>query len=48
MYSYSDNLPQQINQWIAEKKYNTALNTISHIKPSHKDYRVIQRKKILF
>ena len=45
IYSYSDNLPQRINQWIAEKKYNVALNTISHIKPTHKDYRLIQRKK---
>lgn len=45
LYSYSDNLPQRINQWIAEKKYNIALNTISHIKPTHKDYRFIQRKK---
>ena len=47
IYSYSGNLPQRIDQWIAEKKYNIALDTISHIKPAHKDYRVIQRKKNL-
>lgn len=47
IYSYSDNLPQRINQWILEKKYNTALNTIDHIKPTHKDYRLIQHKKEL-
>lgn len=45
IYSYSDDLPQQINQWVAEKKYSTALNTINYIKPSHKQYRLIQRKK---
>ena len=45
IYSYSDDLPQRIDQWIVEKKYNTALDTISYIKPTHKDYRVIQRKK---
>lgn len=47
IYSYSDNLPQRLNQWMSEKKYNTALNTISHIKPTHKDYRVIQQTKKL-
>ena len=45
IYSYSDDLPHRINQWIADEKFNTALNTISYIKPTHKDYRVIQRKK---
>ena len=45
IYSYKDNLPQQIDKWAAEKKYNTALDTISHIKPDHKDYRIIQKKK---
>lgn len=45
IYSYSDNLPQRLNQWMAEKKYNVALNTISYIKPTHKDYRIIQQKK---
>lgn len=44
-YSYSDNLPKQIEKWTAEKKYNTALDTISYIKAGHKDYRIIQRKK---
>jgi tetratricopeptide (TPR) repeat protein len=47
IYSYSDNLPQRINQWVSEKKYNVALNTISHIKPTHKDYRILQKKKVL-
>ena len=47
IYSYSDNLPHRLNQWMAEKKYNTALNTISYIKPTHKDYRVIQQTKKL-
>jgi len=45
IYSYSDDLPHRIDQWIAEKKYNIALDTISHIQLTHKDYRVIQRKK---
>ena len=45
IYSYSDNLPDRIDQWIAEKKYNLALDTISYIKPKHKDYRLLQRKK---
>lgn len=45
IYSYSDNLPQRLNQWIKEKRYNIALDTISHVKPTHKDYRLIQRKK---
>jgi len=45
MYSYSENLPQKINQWIKEHKYNTALETISYIKPNHKDYKIIQRQK---
>ena len=47
MYSYSDNLPQRIDAWVAEKKYNTALNTIDYINPTHKDYRIIQNKKKL-
>lgn len=45
IYSYSDNLPQRIEQLISEKKYNTALNTIDYIKPDHKDFRVVQHKK---
>lgn len=47
IYSYSDNLPQRIDQWVEEKKYRTALNTINHIQPNHKKYRLIQRKKKL-
>lgn len=47
MYSYSDNLPQRIDAWVAEKKYNTALNTIDYITTTHKDYRIIQNKKKL-
>lgn len=45
IYSYSDSLPQDINKWIATKKYNVALNTISYVQPKHKDYRTIQRQK---
>lgn len=45
IYSYSDNLPQDISQWIKQKKYNLALNTINHIKPTHKDYAKIQQQK---
>lgn len=47
LYSYSDNLPQRLDQWMAEKKYNVALNTIDYIKPSNKDYRIIQKKKTI-
>ena len=47
LYSYSDDLPQRLDQWTAEKKYNVALNTIDYIKPTHKDYRITQRKKKL-
>lgn len=47
LYSYDDNLPQRLDQWINEKKYNTALNTIDYIKSDHKDYRIIQEKKKL-
>lgn len=45
IYSYSDDLPQRIDAWIKEKRYKTALNTIDYIKPTHKDYRLIQQKK---
>lgn len=45
LYSYSDDLSQRLDQWTAEKKYNIALNTIHYIKPTHKDYRLIQKKK---
>ena len=45
LYSYSDNLPQRLDQWVKEKKYNVALNTIDYIKPGHKNYRTIQKKK---
>lgn len=45
LYSYSDDLAQRLDQWTAEKKYNTALNTIDYIKPTHKDYHLIQKKK---
>ena len=45
LYSYSDDLPQRLDRWASEKKYNTALNTIDYIKPGHKDYRTIQKKK---
>ena len=47
LYSYDDNLPQRLDQWITENKYNTALNTIDYIKPTHKDYIRIQEKKKL-
>lgn len=45
IYSYSDNLPQRVDQWILDNKYNVALNTISYIKPTHKNYRFLQKKK---
>ena len=45
IYSYSDDLPQRIDRWVAEKKYNVALNTIDYIKPKHKFYHITQRKK---
>lgn len=45
LYSYSDHLPQRLDEWMAEKKYNVALNTIDYIKPDHKEYRLIQQKK---
>ena len=45
IYSYSDNLPQRVDQWIIDNKYNTALNTIHYIKPTHKNYRSLQKKK---
>lgn len=47
IYSYSDNLPQRIEQLVSEKKYSTALNTIDYIKPNHKDFRLVQHKKKL-
>ena len=45
IYSYSDNLPQRVDKWVTEKKYSTALSTIDHIKPNHKDYRLLQKQK---
>ena len=45
IYSYSDNLPQRLEQWEKEKKFNIALNTINHIKPTHRNYRQLQQKK---
>ena len=45
IYSHSDNLPQRIDQWMAEKKYSVALNTIDYVKPAHQNYRLIQKKK---
>jgi len=47
IYSYSDDLPQRIDHWVKEKKYNTALNTIDYIKPAHKHYKKLQHKKNL-
>ena len=47
LYSYGDNLPQRLDQWVKEKKYNVALDTIDYVKPDHKDYLVIQKKKKL-
>jgi len=45
LYSYDDNLPQRIDQWIDEGKFKTALNTINHIDSNHKQYIVIQQQK---
>ena len=45
IYSYSDNLPQRVDQWAIDNKYSLALNTISYIKPTHKNYRLLQKKK---
>lgn len=45
IYSYSEDLPQRLSQWENENKFSLALNTISHIKPGHKDYTLIQKKK---
>ncbi len=47
IYSYSDNLPQKINEWISNKDYKTALETISYIRPGHKYYALMQRKKLI-
>lgn len=47
IYSHSENLTQRINQWVMDKRYNIALETINHIKPTHKDYRILQQKKTL-
>lgn len=46
LYSYDDNLPQRINQWIEEGKFKTALNTINHIDSNHKKYKEVQQQKI--
>ena len=45
IYSYSDNLPQRVDTWVTENKYNIALNTINYVKPEHKDYRLLQKQK---
>ena len=45
IYSYSDNLPQRIDQWTLDNKYSLALDTIGYIKPNHKNYRLLQKKK---
>ena len=45
LYSYSDNLPQRVDQWTSDNKYSLALNSISYIKPTHKNYRLLQKKK---
>ena len=47
IYSYSDNVPERINQLVSENKFNTALDTIDYIKPNHKNYRSLQHKKNL-
>jgi len=46
IYSHSENLPERINQWVSEKRYKVALNTIDYIKPTHKDYQLLQKKKV--
>ncbi|MDZ7662380.1 hypothetical protein [Thiohalophilus sp.] len=45
LHSFDANLPEKIDQWVEEEKYQKALNTLEHVKPDNDNYALLMRKK---
>lgn len=47
--SVSDNFEQQLNEWVEQEEYGTALRALSYVKPDRPDYRrlMVRRETIL-
>jgi len=45
LHSFDANLPEKIDQWIGEEKYQKALNTLEHVKPDNENHALLMQKK---
>ena len=45
LHSLSSDLPQKIDQWVAEQEYGKALETLSHVPRTHKNFSLLQKKR---
>ncbi len=45
VHSFRSDLPSQIDTWVEQQEYGKALDTLSYIEPSHKQYALLQEKR---
>lgn len=45
LHSLNSELPQQIDEWVAANEYGKALDTLSYVSKTHKQYALLQKKK---
>lgn len=45
LHSFDSNLPQQVDEWIQQKEYHRALETLEHVRSSHKHYAILMKQK---
>ena len=45
LHSLSSDLPQKIDGWVAAHEYGQALDTLSHVSKTHKQYALLKNKK---
>lgn len=45
LYTFESDLDKRVDTWIANHEYATALATLDHVRPSHPQYTLLQKKK---
>ena len=45
LHSFNAELPQQVDEWAAAHEYGKALDTLSYVSKTHKQYALLQKKK---
>lgn len=45
IHAFDSELPQQIDQWVADNEYAKALDTLDYVSKSHKQYSLLMNKK---